>query len=171
VLGGHRPERRQARAHGAGVDQPAPACLDQQRGRPGQVPRSKQLDPGVAQRERPPERRGQGVPAQAGTRRPQQRQRRLGHKQLLPSAPPQGQPPVQGPQRLPVRKEDQLAGGTQGIAGDVGPVKPHAPGKPEGGHPADDAQAGRTRQDELRIKHGVARRIHVSRGLGGFANR
>ena len=69
-LGGDGAERRRARAHRAGVDQPPAARLDQQRGRARQVPRREQLDPGVAQGERAAERRRQRVLAQARPRPP-----------------------------------------------------------------------------------------------------
>ena len=127
-----RPGRRQAApcstcADGTGVDDSPPVALAQQRRRARHETGGKNLQPQIAERERPPERHHQRLGPQPFAEGSQERERRLRGKNLTPAAAHMRQrAPPAGPEDRRVRQENEIAAGGR-VAGD------HRPGQPDTG--------------------------------------
>ena len=111
----------------AGVDDPPPVVLAQQRGGARHEAGGKDLQPQIAERERPPKRHHQSLGPQPFTEWTQQRERGVRGENLTSTAAyMRNRAPPTGPQDCRVRQEDQVATG-----GSV--ASHHRPGQPDSG--------------------------------------
>jgi hypothetical protein len=91
------------------------------------MPGGQQRHPQIAEHERSPHRRRQGVLAQGLAGGAEEGQGLVGDQQLLPPGAPQGiAARPQGAHRLGVGEEHQIIGGAGGVAGDVRAGDPYA---------------------------------------------